>query len=404
MTNTNHDSMGNPLYPNEKPTVGNPIMGKKPNNSNKSINNSDINNLNKKVTDNINNLANIVSKNAPGLDKYLQSKGINRDTVTQAYKQGKPLLNAVFGKTQQNVTGGNPDLDNVKKISNHYSQLRVKGGYHSNNNSNKSTQLSNNFNSFVAQNKNNILNDYDRVYNENTITGGKTVRKSLGDLKTEDLDRIFKNNIDDSNNSDNSDNSGDFDESDTERDIIDRRQIMDDPDLFTSQERPRNTKVDEIYRSFVQKIMDLLGVDEETAKFYRSAIKIEITNKNPELRKRENDELKIQEMEKIFNNKKTLQDTLSDIDMDKIKKFMVERKQEVDKLREERNKNRDQNRNKNRNKSNKNNDTSDAPVSTDTSTDDNTEKSSKKTKTSKKSSQSRITPGEYVMSDEIILS
>jgi len=52
--------------------------------------------------------------------------------------------------------------------------------------------------------------------------------------------------------------------------------------------------------------MDALEVDEQTAKLYRSAIKITIGKENPELRKMENDELRVKEMEKIIDDKKKI--------------------------------------------------------------------------------------------------
>ncbi len=111
-----------------------------------------------------------------------------------------------------------------------------------------------------------------------------------------------------------------------------------DSDEYTNQERPRDEKADEMYRSFIKKIMDLLGVDEETARLYRSVLKINLENNNPELRKRENDALKIKELENLMENKKKLQAALDKIDIEKIKKFMEERRKEGEKIREERKK------------------------------------------------------------------
>lgn len=113
-------------------------------------------------------------------------------------------------------------------------------------------------------------------------------------------------------------------ENDVVADFIGHKQMCND--AICSPDRQRNPKVDEIYRSFVQKIMELLGVDEETAKFYRSAIKVHIENTNPELRKRENDALKVKEMESIFENKEKLRETVDNIDMDNIKHHISKRK------------------------------------------------------------------------------
>ncbi|ALR83978.1 hypothetical protein [Niemeyer virus] len=212
------------------------------------------------------------------------------------------------------------------------------------------------------------------------------------------------------NNSDDNDNSDD-----SEQDIIDRRQTTKYQNMFSSQERPRerNTKVDEIYRSFVKKIMDLLGVDEETAKLYRSAIKIDIGNKNPELRKWENDELKIQEMEKIFNNKQSLQNALDKIDMDQIKSEMSRRRDESNKRRDEKRKDREEKRRQKRSqrsdtrKQGIDSATSDEATSDQTqSTDSNntTETASKKRTRKSTTSQSRVGPNNYLRSEDIIIS
>jgi len=182
------------------------------------------------------------------------------------------------------------------------------------------------------------------------------------------------------------------------------RQTTDYQDMFASQDRPRNTKVDDIYRTFIQKIMDLLGVDEQTARFYRSAIKIKIGQDNPELKKRENDELKVKEMEKLFENKKKLQTFIDTIDMDHIKEYMAQQKKEGDRRKEGINKN------------NKTSETSDATLpannnNTNTLTSDTTSKSktrnsstTKPTRTAKSAKQSRIVDNSYLQSDEIIFS
>ena len=140
-------------------------------------------------------------------------------------------------------------------------------------------------------------------------------------------------------------------DSDNTDDIIDEERYDTYSAIF-NQNRPRNEKVDEIYRSFLQKIKDLLGVDDETARFYRSAIKINIEQNNAELRKRENDELKIKEMESIFESEAKLRATLDKIDMPAIKKYMEETREEAERRRAERNKLRDE-KNKSRNGSQK---------------------------------------------------
>jgi hypothetical protein len=97
--------------------------------------------------------------------------------------------------------------------------------------------------------------------------------------------------------------------------------------------RARNPKVDELYRSFVQKIMDALKVDENTARLYRSAIKIILEREKPELRK--NDALKVEEMAHIIDNKDLLEDKIKSIDIEEIKKYMEERRKESEARRKQ---------------------------------------------------------------------
>ena len=356
-------------------TLNGTAVGDKINNlNNKVINNvngvngvNGVSSLNDSIKNNVKNNVNGVQQWAqwaeqglgnvsPDLTKKLHDSGINSNRISQLASQAKPFIDKLFGKPTVSTTqavGGNydPNVEFIRKLTNHYAMRGGLGTIDSNN-----IAASNKYNSFVAGNKSKILNDYDRQYNDNlTSVGGKSrTKKSVDDFNTEDLDNLFNSDknrastnsrksskLTRSKDLDDTSSSSSDSESSTEKNIIDNRVTNNYQDMFTSQERPRprNEKVDEIYRSFVKKIMDLLGVDEETAKFYRSAIKIEIGNKNPELRKRENDELKIQEMEKIFNNKKTLQDTLDKIDMDQIKAEMSRRKQESETRREERRKN-----------------------------------------------------------------
>lgn len=172
---------------------------------------------------------------------------------------------------------------------------------------------------------------------------------------------------------------------------------------MSTQSRPRDPKVDEIYRSFVQKIMDLLGIDEETAKFYRSALKITIENKNPELKKRINDALKIKEMESLFENKKKLQSMIDKIDMENIKKYMSQRKEEGEKRKAEHQKMREGKKkpSKKSKVTTESSNKSDSELSDVTKTTE--EKSKSKSKT-KKSVQSRVVDNGYLQSDEILLS
>ena len=164
--------------------------------------------------------------------------------------------------------------------------------------------------------------------------------------------------------------------------------VSDTTETNKFQRRQRDDKADEIYRSFKKKVIEILGVDEETARFYVAAIKIEVENSNPELRKWENDALKVKEMEKFFMDDKKLKEKLNKIDIDNIKKIIQQRRTESEKRREERRKQfQDQ----------KKNGKSTMKLDTDTEPIDTTEdrKSSKKTTKSKK--QSRVN---HILEDE----
>ena len=60
------------------------------------------------------------------------------------------------------------------------------------------------------------------------------------------------------------------------------------------------------YNQILKRIMELLDIDEETARTYRSMIKLNITNEHPELRGAVNDSLKIAEIEKIVADESKL--------------------------------------------------------------------------------------------------
>ena len=173
-----------------------------------------------------------------------------------------------------------------------------------------------------------------------------------------------------------------------------------DDDIFSSQDRPkieRDVKADEMYKSFIQKIMDLLGVDEETAKFYRSAIKITIGKNNPELRKRENDALRVKEMEKIMESKKKLQDALAEIKLEEIKVYMAEQKEAADRRREEWEKTKGD-RNKGKRTTSEDDE---APKRKRTTTED-TEAPKERPKRTKKTT--KVAENGYLQSDEILFS
>lgn len=189
---------------------------------------------------------------------------------------------------------------------------------------------------------------------------------------------------------------------DNDDDIFDDNTSYED-EFWENQDRPRqprDEKVDEIYRSFLKKIIELLGVDEETAKFYRSAIKINLENSNPELKKRVNDALKVKEMEPLFESKSKLKAVLDKIDMNQIKKQMSEKKEEGERRRAEAQKRREE-KQKNFSGKKTNNTTSSSEKTT---TSNSMTTSTEPPKTKGRAKKAKVSENGYLKSDEIIFS
>ena len=92
--------------------------------------------------------------------------------------------------------------------------------------------------------------------------------------------------------------------------------------LFNSDRVKSDPKVTEAYNAILKRIMEVLNVDEETAKLYRIYLKRQVGNANPELRKRVNDALKIKEIEKILgDNEKTAKKELKKISKESIEEL-----------------------------------------------------------------------------------
>jgi len=179
-----------------------------------------------------------------------------------------------------------------------------------------------------------------------------------------------------------------------------RKQLMENfSNYLTSQDRPRrDPKITEAYNALVKKIMELLDVDEDTAKIYRLALKIDVRNKNPELKKRENDALQVQEIEKITETKGKLKKVLDTIDIEGLKKNLIERREQREKEQKERGEKKGERK---------------PPVVEADTTEEKPkeeklkeEKPKKKTKKASKATnaKSRVAPNGYLESDEIIFS
>lgn len=110
---------------------------------------------------------------------------------------------------------------------------------------------------------------------------------------------------------------------------------IDMDDFRTYQDRPKfQGEIIDAYNKILEDIMKIMKVDEETAKIYRSALKWRVTQKNPELRKRENDALKVKEIEKLFKDPKEAKRVMTEeIDLEEVKKVISQQRAENDERR-----------------------------------------------------------------------
>jgi hypothetical protein len=92
--------------------------------------------------------------------------------------------------------------------------------------------------------------------------------------------------------------------------------------LLDSARHKFDPKVNTLYKSLTEVIMKELKVDEETAYAYLSAIKRQLMMDNEELRPRENDELRVKEVEKIVKDSKKLKEYSKNIDIESVKKVI----------------------------------------------------------------------------------
>ena len=162
------------------------------------------------------------------------------------------------------------------------------------------------------------------------------------------------------------------------------------------QSRQRNPETDELYRSFIKRIMDLLNVDEEAARFYRAALKMDLTFRKPELAKRVNDPEKVKELEKLMKDKETLKKAIDKLDEKLIRKTMKEREEAAIKRREEAAKKK---KKRPRRRSNKN-----SGMKSDTSVTTPATPVVEEKKTRKRKTKDVPVEGGYLKSEEIIFS
>ena len=235
---------------------------------------------------------------------------------------------------------------------------------------------------------------YTKKSETNNVSGGYNGSRNI---RSESTHNIFGGKKDDSSDSESSESSSESSSlmgsssdtldlgSSSSSSSDDKHKKKSQSHLTSTLDRVRNPEADEKYRAFVKTIMDLLNVDEDTARLYRSAIKITIERKNPELRKDEL--LKIKEMENIFESESSLKATLKKIDIDEIKKHMAMQKQKSEERRKEFGQSTTENK---------------KPVSTKKNDDAETPKDKKKKQ--KRVNAARVASNGYLVSSEFILS
>jgi len=182
-------------------------------------------------------------------------------------------------------------------------------------------------------------------------------------------------------------------------DISNKREIMNEYDYLYNQDRvSRDPEGTVIFNNVLKRIMELMGLDEKEAGYARTALKLYVLEKNPELKKRENDLKKMKEIEKLVVDKKTLKNVLDTMDVQKIKEYTLSQKKKSEEERKKREKGEKKGEKKVKGKSKKKDETSE---SIDISSISSSEKPSKKSskKASKKSSKKE--DSKYAKSDDI---
>lgn len=204
------------------------------------------------------------------------------------------------------------------------------------NTNNNKTDTESNTNNKTNNNKSNTSKNNDRRIDNNT---DKNINDSDTDIKKKNKSKDkygdYDEKFDYADNSfyewiESNDNSDD--------DYDHKNDHKNDRIRHKREKSEKQKKIDDIYRSFIKMIMDFMNVDEDKAKLYRSALKITIEEAHPELKGRQNDELKVKEMENIISNKEKLVSALKKIDLDKIKNKMEQLKSDAEKKRAESNK------------------------------------------------------------------
>lgn len=124
----------------------------------------------------------------------------------------------------------------------------------------------------------------------------------------------------------------DDDDDDSEYDFEEYRKKNDFEKLFDmNRHRFEKDKI-EIFNSLLDKLKDKYDLNDEDARFYRTALKLYVIRKNPELRKYENEGIKLKEMQDIIEDKERGKKVLfEEINKEEIQKEMAKRKENYEK-------------------------------------------------------------------------
>lgn len=258
---------------------------------------------------------NLMVENGANISNNKKLQNMNNNIMNNI----KNLRNQEKSKSENYlVDDDNKDIQFIKELTEYYANqaggrhngMRKIKGYYAHSDSFSETGKND---SFIPNSKDKILKKYDNNFSDNS-------ENSSVDINSSKFDKLFT----------------------SEKPDWDKDSESSFSDNLTNQMRPRNRKSDEMYRSFIQKIMDELNVDETTARLYRYAIKITLQNKYREENTRKSDLEKVEEMQSIIGNKDKLKKFIDKVNMKDIQKRMEEQQEKWKKINQEKEKTRDQ--------------------------------------------------------------
>ena len=263
--------------------------------------------------------------------------------------------------------------------------------------------------------ENKINKKYRSYYKNNSKKKSKRV-----DEETELDNNLYggdSDNYDDSYSGETSDDENDYDLDDDADKYDDNEKEYDDEDDDDSykdyESRPRvkrvrNPELDDLYKSFIEKIVKYMNISEEEAMNIRDAVKKVVITKNPELRGRIHDEQRLKEMESILASKNDLKKALKNVNLDEVKKEMAEMRAKLKQLKEERLAQREKNDGKKNDRSSNTRNLRDTNKNKNKNNSRNASRATSRT-TSRTTSRNtnnkyKVTDNNYLLSDDVLFS